>query len=85
MAYGVRIVSTDVFGIPEMLTGNDEAWLVPAGDPFKLSAALQKALADHFAGDDAMTSMAYARVLRSFDAQQLLPRHLRLCREAALG
>ncbi|HUL55103.1 MAG TPA: glycosyltransferase [Opitutaceae bacterium] len=85
MAFGVRIVSTDVFGIPEMLTGNDEAWLVPAGDPFKLSAALQKALADHFAGDDSMTSMAYARVLRSFDAQRLLPRHLRLCREAALG
>jgi len=85
MAFGVRIVSTDVFGIPEMLTGNDEAWLVPAGDPFKLSAALQKALADHFASDDSMTSMAYARVLRSFDAERLLPRHLRLCREAALG
>lgn len=85
MAFGVRIVSTDVFGIPEMLTGNDEAWLVPAGDPFKLCAALKKALADHFAGDDAMTSMAYARVLRSFDSERLLPRHLRLCREAALG
>jgi glycosyltransferase involved in cell wall biosynthesis len=85
MAFGVRIVSTDVFGIPEMLTGNDEAWLVPAGDPFKLCAALKQALADHFAGDDSMTSMAYARVLRSFDAARLLPRHLRLCREAALG
>jgi GT2 family glycosyltransferase len=85
MAFGVRIVSTDVFGIPEMLTGNDEAWLVPAGDPFKLCTALKKALADHFAGDDSMTSMAYARVLRSYDAERLLPRHLQLCREACLG
>ncbi len=85
MAFGVRIVSTDVFGIPEMLTGNDEALFVPAGDPFKLCAALEQALAAHFAGDDAMPSMAYARVLRSFDADRLLPRHLALCREAALG
>jgi GT2 family glycosyltransferase len=85
MALGIRIVSTDVFGIPEMLTGNDEAWLVPAGDAFKLCAALQRALADHFAGDDTMTSMAYARVRRCFDAPRLLPRHLQLCREASLG
>ena len=85
MALGVRIVSTDVFGIPEMLTGNDEALLVPAGDPFKLCAALEKALAAHFAGDEAMPSMAYAHVRRSFDAARLLPRHLALCREAALG
>jgi O-antigen biosynthesis protein len=85
MAFGVRIVSTDVFGIPEMLTGNDEALLVPAGDPFKLCAALEQALAAHFAGDAAMPSMAYAHVRRSFDAERLLPRHLALCREAALG
>ncbi len=85
MAFGVRIVSTDVFGIPEMLTGNDEAILVPAGDPFKLCAALKRALADHFAGDDRMTSMAYARVVRNFDSARLLPRHLELCREASLG
>ena len=85
MAFGVRIVSTDVFGIPEMLTGNDEAHLVPAGDPFKLCAALRHALGEHFAGDERMVSMAYARVVRNFDAERLLPRHLQLCREASLG
>ena len=85
MAFGVRIVSTDVFGIPEMLTGNDEAHLIPAGDPAKLAAALTKALGEHFAGDDWMVSMARARVHRHFDTTKLLPRHLELCREAALG
>jgi glycosyltransferase involved in cell wall biosynthesis len=85
MAFGVRIVSTDVFGIPEMLTGNDEAHLIPAGDPAKLSAALAKALGEHFAGDGWMVSMARARVHRHFDTTRLLPRHLALCRETALG
>ena len=51
MVFGTRIVSTDVNGIPEMLTGNDEAYLVPAGDPFKLAAALKLALAELERGD----------------------------------
>ena len=85
MVFGVRIVSTDVFGIPEMLVANDEAHLIPAGDPAKLSAALATALGEHFAGDDWMVSMARARVHRHFDTTKLLPLHLSLCREAALG
>jgi len=85
MAFGVRIVSTDVFGIHEMLVANDEAHLIPAGDPAKLSAALATALGEHFAGDDWMVSMARARVHRHFDTTKLLPQHLALCREAALG
>jgi GT2 family glycosyltransferase/glycosyltransferase involved in cell wall biosynthesis len=85
MAFGVRIVSTDVFGIPEMLVANDEAHLIPAGDPAKLAAALSKAFGEHFAGDDWMVSMARARVHRYFDTSRLLPLHLALCREAALG
>lgn len=85
MAFGVRIVSTDVFGVPEMLAANDEAHLLPAGDPAKLAAALAKALQAHFAGEDKMPSMARARVHRHFDTTRLLPLHLALCREAALG
>ena len=41
MVFGNRIVSTDVNGIAEMLTNTDEAYLVPAGDQFKLANALE--------------------------------------------
>ncbi|MSU45614.1 MAG: glycosyltransferase [Lacunisphaera sp.] len=85
MVFGTRIVSTDVNGIPEMVTNTDEAYLVPAGDPFKLAAALKKALADHFAGNHKMLSMAHARAARNYHHTRSLPRHLQVVREAWLG
>ncbi|MFI5335152.1 MAG: glycosyltransferase [Opitutales bacterium] len=85
MVFGARIVSTDVNGIPEMVTDTDEAHLVPAGDPFKLTAALKKALAEHFAGNQKMLSMAYARAARNYHQTRALPAHLQAVREAWLG
>ena len=85
MVFGPRIVSTDVNGIAEMLTNTDEAHLVPAGDPFKLATALKKALADHFAGNQKMISMAHARAARDYHHARALPRHLQVVREAWLG
>ncbi len=85
MAFGPRIVSTDVNGIAEMLTNTDEAYLAPAGDPFKLAAALKLALVDHFAGNRRMISMARARAARHYHHQRALPRHLEMIREAWLG
>ena len=85
MVFGDRIVSTDVDGIKEMVTNTDEAYLVPAGDPFKLAAALKKALADHFAGNQKMLSMAHARAARSYHQARALPQHLQMIREAWLG
>jgi len=85
MVFGNRIVSTDVNGIPEMVTNTDEAYLVPAGDPFKLAAALKQALADHFAGNRKMLSMAHARAARSYHQARALPQHLQMVREAWLG
>ncbi len=85
MVFGPRIVSTDVNGITEMLTNTDEAHLIPAGDPFKLAAALKLALAQHFAGDTKMISMAHARATRSYHHARALPLHLRMIREAWLG
>ena len=85
MVFGNRIVSTDVNGITEMVTNTDEAYLVPAGDPFKLAAALKKALADHFAGNQKMLSMAHARAARSYHQARALPQHLQMIREAWLG
>ncbi len=85
MVFGTRIVSTDVNGIAEMLTNTDEAHLVPAGDPFKLAEALKRALADHFAGNQKMLSMAYARAARNYHHARTLPQHLQMVREAWLG
>ena len=85
MVFGPRIVSTDVNGITEMLTNPDEAYLVPAGDPFKLAQALQQALADHFAGNRKMISMARARAARHYHHHRILPQHLQVMREAWLG
>ncbi len=85
MVFGNRIVSTDVNGIAEMLTNTDEAYLVPAGDQFKLANALKLALTDHFAGNRKMLSMARARASRSYHQTRALPRHLQVIREAWLG
>ena len=85
MVFGTRIVSTNVNGIPEMVTNTDEAHLVPAGDPFKLAAAFKLALADHFAGNQKMVSMAYARAARNYHQARALPAHLQVVREAWLG
>jgi glycosyltransferase involved in cell wall biosynthesis len=85
MVFGTRIVSTDVNGIAEMLTNTDEAYLVPAGDPFKLALALKMALADHCAGQQKMISMAQARAARHYHHARALPRHLQVIREAWLG
>ena len=85
MAFRIPIVSTDVNGIPEMLVANDEAYLVPAGDPFKLVEALRKVLDDHFAGQTQMTALAYAHAAREFHKDRALPRHLVVTREAFLS
>ena len=85
MVFGTRIVSTDVNGIAEMVTNTDEAHLVPAGDPFKLAEALKKALAQHFAGDLKMLSMAQARATRNYHQARAFPPHLQMIREAFLG
>ncbi|MEO6567170.1 MAG: glycosyltransferase, partial [Opitutaceae bacterium] len=84
MGFRVPIVSTNVNGIPEMLVNHDEAFLIPAGDPFKLVDALKKALDDVFADSTKMTSLAYARASRDFSKGRSLPRHLANAREAFL-
>jgi glycosyltransferase involved in cell wall biosynthesis len=85
MVFGNRIVSTNVNGIAEMLTHSDEAWLVPAGDQHKLAAALKGALAEHFAGNTKMLSMARARAARHYHHARALPAHAQMVREAWLA
>lgn len=80
--FGTPIVSTDVNGIPEMLTGR-EAWLVEPGDHYLLAAALRRALAAHFIGGTSQAERARTSVARRFDERISLPQHLELIREAA--
>lgn len=84
-SFKLPIVSTDVNGIPEMLTGNDEAFLIKAGDYHVLANTLKKALDRHYAGDTKMVSMAFARISRFYDSRISLPHHVELARETYFG
>jgi glycosyltransferase involved in cell wall biosynthesis len=46
MAAGLPIVATAVGGVPEMVTDNESALLVPARDPRAMSAAIARTLTD---------------------------------------
>ena len=82
MAFSVPIVSTDVHGIPEMARADQEALLVPAGDPSALADAMARVLADTNLSTRLATA-ARARVVANYDAAQLLPHHAGLA--AAVG
>jgi glycosyltransferase involved in cell wall biosynthesis len=81
-SFKVPIISSNVNGIPEMLQHNDEAILIPAGDYAKLADAFKLCLDRHFAHDDKMISMAFARMSRFYDARVALPTHVAMAREA---
>ena len=73
MALSVPIVSTNVHGIPSMVTHDRDAWLVAPGD----SSALADGLARLLAQPDLARSYAQgarARVVAEFDAALVLPR-----------
>jgi glycosyltransferase involved in cell wall biosynthesis len=80
-SFGTPIVSTDVNGIPEIVTGR-EAWLVEAGDPYHLAAALRQALAAHREGDRSRAERARRTVTARFDERVSLPRHVKAILEA---
>ena len=81
-SFGTPIVSTDVFGIPELLDGH-EAWLVEPGDYYLLAEALRRALDAHLAGDTARARTAQKSVIQRHDERVSLPQHLALVRETA--
>jgi glycosyltransferase involved in cell wall biosynthesis len=80
--FGLPIVSTNVNGIPELVT-TEEAELVGPGDPYQLAAALRRALAAHFAHDTARATRARRSVTDRFDERVSLPQHLALANAAA--
>lgn len=83
MAFRTPIVSTDVHGIPEMVTQRQEAYLVPPGDHLALSRMMKTCL-DKERGGKSLTPTAYSKALRHFDYHKVLPYHVELAREAFL-
>ncbi|MEO6995452.1 MAG: glycosyltransferase family 4 protein, partial [Lacunisphaera sp.] len=81
-SFGLPIVSTNVNGIPEMLQAND-AWLVPPGEPTKLSEAMSAALNAHLSGDRSRANRAQRRVNDNFSTTVLFPEHVALAVETA--
>lgn len=83
MAFRTPIVTTDVHGIPEMVTQRQDAYLVPAGDHLAM-AKMMKTCIDKERSGKTLTGTAYSRVLRYYDHRKVLPKHVALAREAVL-
>ncbi len=84
MAFEVPVVSTDVHGVPEIITDRTEGWLVKPGDIEQLSRTMLDALAQSRT-PNSLAPMALSKVMRRFDCRRLIPRHIDLAREASLG
>ena len=83
MAFETPIVSTDVHGIPEMVTHRAEAYLVQAGDPVKF-AQVMKACLEKQANGTSTAPMGYSKVVRAYDIERVLPKHADFARETVL-
>lgn len=83
MAFELKIVTTNVNGIPEMVGDEHEAYLVEPGNPKALANAIQQCL-ENPEKSARMASNSYAKVCRMFDEENLLKNHLLLTKEVAL-
>ncbi|MDB5763993.1 MAG: hyaD 1 [Herminiimonas sp.] len=82
MAFELKIVSTNVFGIPEIVSDGHEGILVNSGDSKALADAIHECLVNHD-GANKRVRRAYAKIHRLFDNSDILPRHAVLAREVA--
>ena len=80
--FELPIATTDVNGVPEMLTP-DDAWLCPPGDPARLAAAMRGAIESAHTGDRSRPTRAKASITARFDARTNLPQHLALAQATA--
>ena len=80
MAFELPIVSTDVFGIPEIISNIQDGLLVDPGNPKALGKTMMSAIQSE-AEMKAMASRAYAKVYRLFDSEKLNLRYSNLTRK----
>ena len=83
MAFETPIVTTDVHGIPEMVTDKAEAYLVEPGNPVKFARIMRTCL-DKQRNGTSTAPMGYSKVVRAYDIERVLPRHADLARETLL-
>jgi glycosyltransferase involved in cell wall biosynthesis/GT2 family glycosyltransferase len=84
MAFKLKIISTDVFGIAEIISDKNTAYLVKPGDPRSLAQKIYKCLKN----SDFSARLAkngYATVCRKFNNKNLLPQHISLAKEGILS
>ena len=82
-AFHTPIVTTDVHGIPEMVSQRQDAYLVPAGDHLALSKMMKTCLDKERCGKT-LTGTAFSRIYRFYSYERVLPRHVALAQEACL-
>jgi glycosyltransferase involved in cell wall biosynthesis len=78
-AFGLPIISTNVNGIPEILSP-ESAWLVAPGDARGLARAMSDALKAHAQNDHRRPHLASRTVRERFSSDILLPIHAELVR-----
>jgi O-antigen biosynthesis protein len=83
MAFQLPIISTGVYGVPEIITHNHDAILVPPGDPIALSAAISNLLEQPETAS-LFAARAYAKVCRLFDSQDQYERNIELVAKVAM-
>ncbi|PSF38935.1 hypothetical protein C7H19_02450 [Aphanothece hegewaldii CCALA 016] len=84
MAFELQIISTDVFGIPEMISDGVEGYLVKSGNHQALAIGINNCLRNpkHSAK---MARNGYLTVQRKFNAQRLLKKHLETLKKVSLS
>ncbi len=80
MAFKLGIVSTNVFGIPEMVSDGGEGLLVPPGDASRLAEQIRW-LVQEPQSRKRLGDRAYAKVTRLFNNRAQLRKHLDLTKE----
>ncbi|MBW4475837.1 MAG: glycosyltransferase [Tolypothrix brevis GSE-NOS-MK-07-07A] len=84
MAFELKIISTDVFGIPEIINDRGEGYLVQPGDAKALAGAIHKCIVEPDISDR-LAKNAYAKMYRLFDNNNLLQQHWLLAKEVILS
>ncbi|HEY9295729.1 MAG TPA: glycosyltransferase, partial [Phormidium sp.] len=84
MAFELKIVSTNVFGIAEMIDNGVEGYLVEAGNPKALADGIYQCLSEPKVAAR-LASNAYVKVNRKFDLPAQLNRHFLLTKETVVS
>ncbi|MBD2346117.1 glycosyltransferase [Anabaena subtropica] len=84
MAFELKIISTDVFGIPEIIEDGGQGYLVQPGNPKALAVAIYQSIVEPTVSER-MAKNGYARLHRMFDNKNLLQQHWLLAKEVILS